>query len=392
MKHWRGFIAAGIFGAISAALVAFAKGHPVLIDMVYPYLSRIFTNGMADLTGGTTALVWQILLLVWILVIIGTGVLTFFTKKSPLQWAGWVLASVMLVNMLSTASYSLNAYASPMADDISLKISDYTVSELNEATVYFRDNANKLAETLPRNGKGKVDNGAFEDLAAVAKAGFDVLTYDHALSIFAGSDAPVKKLGMPWLFTGKGQSGVTFTLTGESAVNPRVPAGAMPYAICKELSRRASIYSEADTNFTAFLACVANPDPRYQYSGYLMAYYYCHAAIADIPTSTAQACAQATESGVSAQMRADLEDVLDFYGEAETTANVQATANIVAPDNQTTLISFSSYTDVADLFASWYIQRHILPRQQTEDANKEFDPLDETQVDLSGIVNAKPNE
>ena len=156
MKHWRGFIAAGIFGAISAALVAFAKGHPVLIDMVYPYLSRIFTNGMADLTGGTTALVWQILLLVWILVIIGTGVLTFFTKKSPLQWAGWVLASVMLVNMLSTASYSLNAYASPMADDISLKISDYTVSELNEATLYFRVLQPELNVRLVASCDGKV--------------------------------------------------------------------------------------------------------------------------------------------------------------------------------------------------------------------------------------------
>lgn len=392
MKHWRGFIAAAIFAAISVALVSFAKAHPVLVDMVYPYLARIFSNAMADLTGGTTAVVWQILLLVGILLIIGTGVLTWFTKGSPLQWLGWVLASIMCVSTLSTAAYGLNAYASPMADDINLKIFDYTVSELNEATVYFRDNANRLAEELPRNGKGAVEESDFEELAALAKDGFDVLTYDHALSIFAGSRVPVKKLGMPWLFTGKGDSGVTVTLTGEAAVNPNVPAAAMPFAICKELSHRASIYSEADAKFTAFLSCVANPDPRYQYAGYLMAYHYCYAAMADIPTSTAQACAQATASGVNAKMQKDLDAVEKFYGEAETSANVQATANITSQDNQTTLISFSSYTDVADLYASWYIQRHILPRQEIDNPHKEFDPLDESQVDLSGIVNAKPAE
>ena len=392
MKHWRGFIAAAIFAAISTALVAFAKTHPVLVDMVYPYLSRIFSSAMADFTSGTTTVIWQILLLIGIVVIIGTGVLTWFTKKSPLQWLGWVLASIMCVSTLSTAAYGLNAYASPMADDINLNIYDYTVSELNEATVYFRDNANKLAEKLPRNKKGTVEKSDFATLAALAKDGFDVLTYDHALSIFAGSRAPVKELGMAWLFTGKGDSGVTVALTGEAAVNSGVPSAAMPFAICKELSHRASIYSEADANFTAFLSCVANPDPRYQYAGYLMAYYYCYAAMEDIPTSTAQACAKATADGVNSQMQKELDVVLKFYGEAKTSANVQATANITSQDDQTTLISFSSYTDVADLYASWYIQRHILPRQEIENPHKEFDPLDESQVDLSGIVNAKPVE
>ena len=61
-------------------------------------------------------------------------------------------------------------------------------------------------------------------------------------------------------------------------------------------------------------------------------------------------------------------------------------------DSEITLISFSSYTDVADLYASWYIQQHILPRQEVDNPHKEFDPLDESQVDLSGIVNAKPAE
>ena len=43
---------------------------------------------------------------------------------------------------------------------------------------------------------------------------------------------------------------------------------------------------------------------------------------------------------------------------------------------------------VADLLVSWHIQEIVLPQQVTQEVAV-FDPLDESQVDLSGIVNAK---
>lgn len=389
MKNWRGYLTAVIFAAITWGFVHFARTHPVMIDMVYPYLTRIYISAMAGWASGTAACIWQVLLILFIAAIIASGVLMVVLKWNPVQWGGWVLAAILGVNMLTTVSYSLNAYASPLADDIRLDISDYTVSELNEATTFFRNEANKLATALERDGDGDIAIGSFEDLAALASDGFEALTYDKAISIFASVDAPVKKLSMAGLFTAKGDSGLTVALTGESAVNPRVPSAALPFAMCKELSHRISIYTEADANFAAFLACMNNPDQRYQYAGYLMAYYYCYEAISSIPTSTAQACAANTNKGVNPTMRKDLDAVFDFYGEAESTANVQATANITASDSEITLISFSSYSDVADLFASWYIQEYIIPVYEEENPVQEFDPLDESQVDLTGIVNAK---
>ena len=102
-----------------------------------------------------------------------------------------------------------------------------------------------------------------------------------------------------------------------------------------------------------------------------------------------QACAANTKKGVTEQMKQDLDAVFDFYGEAKSSANVQATANITASDSEVTLISFSSYSDVADLFASWYIQEYILPVYEEEHPVEEFDPYDESKVDLTGLVNAK---
>ena len=188
-------------------------------------------------------------------------------------------------------------------------------------------------------------------------------------------------LALAVLFAGLG-SGITVALTGEAAVNPNVPNAAIPFAICKELSHRISIYSEADANFAAYLACTNHPDALYQYSGYLMAYYYCREALLSIPTTTAQTYAAQASKDVFDIVQADLDTIYAFYGEAEITANVQPQANITASDSEVTLISFSSYSDVTDLFVSWHIQYVVLPNQPQDNTESEFDPLDKNQVNI----------
>ena len=385
MKYWRGYLAAIIFAAIAWGFVSFAKAHPVLIDLVYPYLARIYTSSVTGWAAGTSACIWQVLILFGVVVMIASGVLMVMFRWNFVQWLGWVLAAVVGVNMITTVSSGLNAYASPLADDIRLTVSDYTVTELNEAALYFRDQANQLSINLPRNEDKTVAITSFEEVAAVGHLGFDVLTYEKANSVFACvTDAPVKKLSMPGLFAGKGESGITVAITGESAVNPRVPDAAIPFAICKELSARISIYSEADTNFAAFLACTNHPDPLYQYSGYLMAYYYCREALMSIPTSTAQSYAEQVSKDIFDIVVVDLLAIYDFYGEAEVTANVQAQANITASDSEVTLISFSSYSDVTDLLVSWHIQDIVLPNQPQDNTEPEFDPYDKNEVFNNG--------
>jgi len=48
LKYWRGYLIAAIFGAFSWGLMEFAKNHTALIDMVYPYISRMFQGYLAD--------------------------------------------------------------------------------------------------------------------------------------------------------------------------------------------------------------------------------------------------------------------------------------------------------------------------------------------------------
>ena len=407
MKYWRGYLVAAIMAAIAWALESFAKTHTVLVDMIYPYVSRLITTTLADWSGALSFNLWQVLLLAAIAAGIVSIVLMIILRWNPIQWAGWVLAAISCVFMMNTLVYGLNEYASPLADDIRLEITDYTVSELHETTMYFRDKANTLAESVKRDSKGEEDIGTFEELAQLTGEGFSNLTYKEAISVFAGSTAPVKKQG--WFRT-KGDTGIVVPLTGEASVNPNVPNAALPYAMSKETAHRLCIYSDADAGFSAILAGMHHSDTRYQYAAYLMAYYYCYESLQAIPTSTAQSCANEAAAGVNAKLKADLEDCKKFFGDVlpsnhiretentavnsraavpaptEVTTDPSATEAPTVPAETTVSITFSEYTSITDLLASWYVQTFIAPLHAEEEVV--FDPFDPTQVDISGLVNA----
>ena len=389
MKYWRGYLVAAIMAVITWALVQFAQSHSVLVDMIYPYITRLIITSMSQWTGNMAFCLWQVLLIGMILAGIASIIVMILLRWNPIQWFGWVLAAISCVVFLQTAVFGLNEYSSPLADDVRLEVTDFTVSQLNEATVYFRDKANELADSFTRNKKGEPEFGTFTELSQQAGNGFEVLTYEEAISVFAGSTVPVKKLDWSGLYTVRGISGVTVPLTGESAVNPSVPNAILPFAMCKEMAHRMCIFSDADAQFAGFLAGIHNTSPAFQYSAYLVAYRFCYDALSSIPTSTAQTCASQTAAGVSETMRKDLEAYTDFFGEHKGETSLRTSSSETTGDGSDSgLISFSEYASASDLLVSWYIQKFIVPLHVEEEAP--FNPKDPAQVDLSGIVNAKP--
>ena len=387
MKYWRGYLVAGIFLAISWALHQLAQAHSILVDMIYPYMTRLVVNALADWSGAMSFCLWQVAIVFMVLLGLVSIILMIIFRWNPIQWFGWVLASISLVVMLNTGLYGLNAYTSPLADDVRLSITDYTVTELSEATIYFRDKANELAKKVARDRKGNPDFGTFEELAAQAGEGFEYLTYEKAISVFSGSTAPVKKLTFHGSYTLRRDSGVTVPLTGEACVNPDVPAALLPFAMCKEICHRMSIYTEPDAQFGAFLAGIYHSSPAFQYSAYLTAYRECYDALLSAPTSTAQAAAKAADSGVNELLRADLEDYTDFYGKtkqmtvSQTRTDMAENAETEPTETQAPLITYSEYETIVDLLASWYIQEYVTPLHMEQEAP--FNPLDPNQVDLT---------
>lgn len=367
MKYWRGYLIALIAAACSWALVNFAKGHTLLVDMVYPYASRLIQTYLAAWSAPASFCVWQAVLVGLIALGLASVVLMILLKWNPIQWFGWITAVVSLLSLLNTAVYGLNDYASDLSEDIRLEVNNYSFSELETATKFFRDRANDLASQVKRDSEGNVLVDSFQDMAEDAADGFKTLTYEESMPVFAGSTIPVKELGWSNRYTRKGVTGVTVGLTGEAAVNPQTPGAALPFAICREMARRMSISIDRDADFAAFLTCNANESEAYQYAANMMAYRYCYNAMVSLDTANARSAAARLSGGANRKLTQDLETLDAFLKD-----------NRIGPSD----------AEVCDLLVSWHIQNYVLPLQVEE--APDFDPQDETQVDLSGIVNAKP--
>ena len=384
MKYWRGYLTAGLLAAITWGLMEFAKAHTVLVDMIYPYFTRLIQNTLADWSSGVGFCMWQVLAVLLVVIVIASVVLMIVFKWNFIQWLGWVLAGGTLIFTLHTGMYGLNSHAGPLADDIRLTVSDhpYTTTELVEATIYFRDMANTLSTQVPRDSDGNPSYPSFQEMANIAGEGFQTLTYDYSYAVFAGSTAPVKELGWADMYTSMGITGMTMPLTGEAAVNPNIPVVSIPFTMCHEMAHRMCISYERDANLAAFLACRVHTDPIFQYSGYFMALRYCYNALVTVGSSAADNAAKQVYAGMTDQLKVDLANYRKFFNQHrdEGAANLANTVNDnyikVSGDASGT----GSYNEVCNLLVSWHIQEIYLPTHQEE--VKQFDPLDKNQVDL----------
>ena len=389
MKYWRGYLTAAIFGIITWVLMAFGSRFTTLVDMVYPYVIRTAQTMLAEWSSGVDFLLWQLGAIVLLVLALASLVLMIILKWNPIQWFGWVLAACTFVYMIHTAVFGLNYYAGPLPDDIRMEIATYNADELEEAAIYYRDHANALADQVNRDEDGNVKFSDFKTLANQAGDGFRVLTYQYSYSVFAGSTLPVKELGWADMYTSMGITGLTMGITGEAAVNPQIPDVCLPFTMCHEMAHRMCIAQERDANFAGFLAASVNPSIEFQYSAYFMAYRYCYNALASANSTNAAAAAARVASGAHSLLKRDMNYYNTFFSDNrnETATKVAATANntyIAASGDPAGIVS---YDRVVDLLVNWHIEQVVLPSLTEEE--KPFDPLDESQVDLSGIVNAR---
>ena len=391
MKYLRGYLTAGIFGAITWVLMAYGQRFSTLVDMVYPYVTRNLQDILAQWSSQVDFCLWQLLAVALGVLLLCSVVLMIVLKWNVVQWLGWVLAVFSCIYTLHTAVFGLNFYAGPISEDLRLDMSPYTLEELTEATEYYRKEANALAAVMPRKSDGTVSFRTFEELAAMAGEGFETLTYQKHYPIFAGSTVPVKKLGWSDMYVSMGITGFSFALTGEAAVNPQAPDVSLPFTMCHEMSHRMCIANERDANFAAFLAASNHSDPQFRYSAYFMAYRYCMAALSTVTSQAAEDARARVAEGVSDYLRYDMAQYDAFY---RTRKNASATKAGDAVNNAYLKTSgdasgLASYGEVCDLLVSWHVQQVLLPSLAEEE--NPFDPLDKTQVDLTGIVHAGGN-
>ena len=383
MKYWAGYVTAAILGAIAWALGELADRYCTLVDMVYPYVTRTIQDVLAQWSSGVDFCLWQVGLMLLIIGAVAGLVMVIVMHWSPVRFFGWVLAVISVLYLGNTLVYGLNYYAGSIATDIRMQVYEYTVDELVDAAEYYQKKANDLASQMPRDDKGDAVFSDFETMAAQAGSGFETLLRSRNFSVMGGTNLPVKKLGWSGMYTAMGTTGVTVGLTGEAAVNPNIPEVSLPFTICREMAHRKAIAAEGDSNFAAFLACEANESLEFRYSAYYMAYRYCTRALSNADSNDAAVAAEKLAEGENEFLRHDMEAYQRFF-RRHLDENASRLANTV---NDTYLKvsgdkdGVDSYNSVSDLLVSWHYQEVILPTITDEEV--EFDPKDESQVDLT---------
>jgi len=172
-------------------------------------------------------------------------------------------------------------------------------------------------------------------------------------------------------------------LTGEAAVNPDTPVMALPFVMCHEMCHRMCIAQERDANLGAFLACDANSDPIFRYSGYFMAFRYCYNSLVAVGTSTANNAASRIYDGINDKLMQDLTTYREYYAanQNDKATNIANSVNDAYIKTSGDESGVKSYGEVTDLLVSWHIQEIYLPAHKEEVIV--FDPLDKNQIDLS---------
>ena len=345
--------------------------------MIYPYMTRMVQDYLANWSAGVDFCLWQLILIVMGVVLLATVVMMVLWKWNPIQWFGWVLAAGSIVFFLNTAIWGLNNYAGPISQDVRLDMTDYTISELETAAKFYQDKANSLAQQVPRDSDDLMKLPELDRVSQQAADGFEAQTYASYNSIFAGTTLPVKELGWSDLFSARGITGVHVGLTGEAAVNPETPSIALPFVVCRLMSERMCIANDYDAAFAAFLACDANPRVEFRYSAYFMAYRYCHSALLSMDTAAAQQAAVRLTSTEGALLKHDME----VYGASFASDSDERYIQHPQQESEDSL----RRGNTVDILVSWHIQEYVLPLQVEEEVL--FDPMDENQVDLSGLPN-----
>ena len=386
MKYWFGYLVAAILAGFTWVLQQFGSRFSTLVDMVYPYVVRTMEDYLAGWSGQVDFLLWQFLAVVLGVLVLASLVVVIATRRSIIGWGGWMLSIAAGVYMLHTLMWGLNYYAGPLSDDLRLEVAQYTLSELKEATEYYRDKANILSEQVKRDANGAAQFPDFDTLAGKAGEGFEILTLERSYPVFAGCKLPVKKLGWADMYTSMGITGVTFGITGEAAVNPQIPDVALPFSMCHEMAHRMCIANERDANFAAFLACSVHPDVEFEYSAYFMAYRYCFNALSTIRTQDGVLAAKEIKEGVGQKLQTDLNNYSSFFSQKrnDAAASFADTANDTYLRSSGDSAGIGSYSQVCDLLVNWHIQQVVLPSISTEEFV--FDPFDKTQVDVSDII------
>ncbi|MBP3634171.1 MAG: DUF3810 domain-containing protein [Oscillospiraceae bacterium] len=330
---------------VTGILMAVASFAPELFFGFYTDFSQNVLSAISGVTQKLPFALWEPLALVLVLV----AVYSLIRRFRPLGWLTGILAALSVGVCVFSALWGLNYFAPEVSDRLGMETQPYTVQELKDTTSYMAQQAQLLCDSVSRDEEGNVV-ADFDLLAASAHDGYDALAQRNAF--FEKGPRQVKKLLSGRLFSHMGFTGIFVPFTAECNVNPETYPGALPFTMCHELAHGKTVAREDEANFCAFLACVGNDDPSFQYSGWYSAFLYTYNSLKQADP----AAALEIMDGLSQTLRRDLAANNAHYAQYDSSVqDVAQKANDLYLKAAGDENGAESYGKVTDLLVAWYL-------------------------------------
>lgn len=261
-----------------AILIKFSSAYSVFIERyysngIYPAVSKIQRVLLGWIPFSIGDLFYGFFILV-LIVKIWQLVRAMFKRKFSRQYLLTGLKQIifffLLVYVLFYLLWGLNYSRKGIARQLDLKMTNYTIDELDTLTSVLEQRLNfyaSLVKPAQRDSFYKKRNLFHESYEAykLANQKYSFLNYQPrsikpSLYSYAGNVL--------------GFEGYYNPFSGEGQVNTTVPVFEQPFVACHEIGHQVGYAKENEANFSGFLACRLHPSPVFRYSVYFDMYNY----------------------------------------------------------------------------------------------------------------------
>ena len=228
-----------------------------------------------------------------------------FNRQSFFNGLKQIIFFFLLVYIFFYLLWGLNYSRIGIARQLNLKMSTYTLKELDTLTNVLEQRLNYYASQLrpaQRDSFYKKRNLFHESYEAykIASRFYPFLNYDPksikpSLYSYAGN-----------IF---GFEGYYNPFSGEGQVNTTIPVFEQPFVACHEIGHQVGYGKENEANFAGFLACRLHPSPVFRYSVYFDMYNY---AIGELYRNDSLKARKYLDA-LHPQVRKDYEELRRFF-------------------------------------------------------------------------------
>lgn len=240
---------------------------------IYPVISKIqrFLFGWIPFSLGDLLYAFFILfILIKIWRLIRTLAARKFSRQYFLTGLKQIAFFLLLVYVLFYLLWGLNYSRRGIARQLNLKMTTYSVGELDTLTNILESRVNFYAKQVTpeqRDSFNRKRNLFHEANEAykIAKNYYSFLSYQPR---------SIKPSIYSYAGNVLGFEGYYNPFSGEAQVNTTIPVFEQPFVACHEIGHQVGYGKENEANFAGFLACRLHPSPSFRYSVYFDMYSY----------------------------------------------------------------------------------------------------------------------